>query len=1170
MTTNSTINYNITEKTAKLQVTLTISILVSLIFFLSVLIETIPSTSLAMPLLGKYLVFTMILITVSVCATVCVLNIHFRTPSTHSMPAWVKRWCIEILPRYLFMNVPQYQSSQQAMNLILPEQLIYPHNQAYAAQQQHQQHYQNQNQQLHPLEQQQQQQQHQTTDISWPSAKVAAEYIKANHSSEFGQNSFAAVSSSAPNNKKSSTNNNHHQSNTPLPAASEFRQLDVGRLKKLDPKQPSKAVASVGVASLNISPSSLFLPYLQSEAARRLQMQRSRSSDRGTSDHQVGGAAAAGPTRTNTYTINNNLLQYTTSSTTNNNSCDNNQFSPPSKQQPLLAAKSNQRNNTFISTPNNNTIDMQHSLQNDGSTKNRNKNSTKRKSSRNSSTFNPSRSKSDQNKTNQREKLVKSDKRSFIRRIFAPKLSGVIKEEENGSNSSDIEASRATILDKATNRKRSKSNLLGGALTAVASKSSHQLQHDTSSSFENDYQYHNHFQARASICSTNIWRVGPSRRCSVAVPTNYPTFYQPALAQIAHPASSTSQQQHQNTSSNNQPLSTLSGCVANHNHPASGHSHHHQHYHNENLAHTSDSSDSSTRSGAINALVKATTTKLTLPSPRLNIIRPSTSCNLNPTSDSNHAVSGEQELRQLNPSFINRINQANSIPNYNHFRPKQQNQLKQPASNLEHHLHNLAEQPDSTQIPTPTPPPPPPLSTSSPTPNNDVPCHRQHQLLLNPANLNQHQHQQQQQHFAGQVLDHQHQGGLLILNREPSFHSGEQINRQQPVLYHVPANQHVNLNHQGSKSSSSVVNSRQKTGISSLSSQFGQSNQQPIVYRVIPRSRSTDYRLCQHGTVRGYVSKSGDETFCYAPRKDQSQLLRQDETNMFADRSIFNDQTLKEGFNVTQQKSMTNQQQVGMNKYLLQGPHTIGRALGQAYMQRLERQPTIYSLHSTISNTNSQNRPSRSFQRAYLKPLVDQHGMGQSNWQNSTQLDNTRRSKSQTSLNRRAQFDCDQCNFSVDQPWLINSDINNNNNEKMRGHHQACSYDLSGQQSSGQHLGVRSLKCRGCCSPSMEHNHRHHLNGPQMSCCSSEHSRCDQNICGPDKQASSSVGQCNLSLDQRRQISDTSNIYTRRLQPLSTLGLMKLIGDVDKAIQNAMFIAQHIDNLDEFESVSIC
>ncbi|RWS22863.1 acetylcholine receptor subunit alpha-like protein, partial [Leptotrombidium deliense] len=56
------------------KVTLSISILVSLTLFFLLLAEIIPPTSLAVPLLGKYLLFTMILVTLSICVTVGVLN----------------------------------------------------------------------------------------------------------------------------------------------------------------------------------------------------------------------------------------------------------------------------------------------------------------------------------------------------------------------------------------------------------------------------------------------------------------------------------------------------------------------------------------------------------------------------------------------------------------------------------------------------------------------------------------------------------------------------------------------------------------------------------------------------------------------------------------------------------------------------------------------------------------------------------------------------------------------------------------------------------------------------------------------------------------------------------------------------------------------------------------
>lgn len=74
--------------------TLCISILVSLTVFFLLLAEIIPPTSLAVPLLGKYLLFTMILVTVSIIVTVCVLNVHFRyvTQRPHTKVSTLYLW----------------------------------------------------------------------------------------------------------------------------------------------------------------------------------------------------------------------------------------------------------------------------------------------------------------------------------------------------------------------------------------------------------------------------------------------------------------------------------------------------------------------------------------------------------------------------------------------------------------------------------------------------------------------------------------------------------------------------------------------------------------------------------------------------------------------------------------------------------------------------------------------------------------------------------------------------------------------------------------------------------------------------------------------------------------------------------------------------------------------
>ncbi|XP_017761787.1 PREDICTED: acetylcholine receptor subunit alpha-like isoform X1 [Eufriesea mexicana] len=97
------------------KISLSISILLSLTVFFLLLAEIIPPTSLVVPLLGKFVLFTMVLDTVSICATVLVLNVHFRSPQTHVMAPWVRRVFIHVLPRLLVMRRPQYQIDKRSM-----------------------------------------------------------------------------------------------------------------------------------------------------------------------------------------------------------------------------------------------------------------------------------------------------------------------------------------------------------------------------------------------------------------------------------------------------------------------------------------------------------------------------------------------------------------------------------------------------------------------------------------------------------------------------------------------------------------------------------------------------------------------------------------------------------------------------------------------------------------------------------------------------------------------------------------------------------------------------------------------------------------------------------------------------------------------------------------------
>ncbi|KAJ8985056.1 hypothetical protein NQ317_019739 [Molorchus minor] len=99
------------------KVTLCVSILLSLTVFFLLLAEIIPPTSLAVPLLGKYLLFTMILVTSSIWVTVCVLNVHFRSPSTHKMSPLFRKIFLDFMPKLLIMrrtkySLPEYDDTQ--------------------------------------------------------------------------------------------------------------------------------------------------------------------------------------------------------------------------------------------------------------------------------------------------------------------------------------------------------------------------------------------------------------------------------------------------------------------------------------------------------------------------------------------------------------------------------------------------------------------------------------------------------------------------------------------------------------------------------------------------------------------------------------------------------------------------------------------------------------------------------------------------------------------------------------------------------------------------------------------------------------------------------------------------------------------------------------------------
>ncbi|CAF1246662.1 unnamed protein product, partial [Didymodactylos carnosus] len=107
------------------KMTLCMSILLALNLFQLLVTKILPPTSAVVPLIAKYLLFTFTLNVLVIVNTVIITNFYYRSPMTHTMPNWIRRLFLDILPRLLLMKSPRLRarqkndiSNQDALNIM--------------------------------------------------------------------------------------------------------------------------------------------------------------------------------------------------------------------------------------------------------------------------------------------------------------------------------------------------------------------------------------------------------------------------------------------------------------------------------------------------------------------------------------------------------------------------------------------------------------------------------------------------------------------------------------------------------------------------------------------------------------------------------------------------------------------------------------------------------------------------------------------------------------------------------------------------------------------------------------------------------------------------------------------------------------------------------------------
>ncbi|XP_034553346.1 neuronal acetylcholine receptor subunit alpha-7-like isoform X2 [Notolabrus celidotus] len=88
------------------KISLGITVLLSLTVFMLMVAEIMPATSDSVPLIGQYFASTMVIVGMSVVATVIVLQFHHHNPNSGHMPRWVHLILLQWVPWFLRMKRP--------------------------------------------------------------------------------------------------------------------------------------------------------------------------------------------------------------------------------------------------------------------------------------------------------------------------------------------------------------------------------------------------------------------------------------------------------------------------------------------------------------------------------------------------------------------------------------------------------------------------------------------------------------------------------------------------------------------------------------------------------------------------------------------------------------------------------------------------------------------------------------------------------------------------------------------------------------------------------------------------------------------------------------------------------------------------------------------------------